>query len=141
LQLLDREGSVVAGEQVVHLLGFTPQLTATQRAAVDRLLRDFAATPFSPPTRAEWETAGAELIGYLIESGRLVRVSPDVLFSGEGYAKLVEWTQHLLDEGGEVTVAMLRDRFATSRKYALAFLEHLDERKITRRVGDVRVKY
>jgi selenocysteine-specific elongation factor len=141
LELLDREGSVAVGEHIVRLPEFTPRLTSSQCATVDRLLRDFAAAPFSPPTRAEWETAGPELIGYLIESGRLVRVSPDVLFSGEGYAKLVEWTQHLLDEGGEVTVAMLRDRFATSRKYALAFLEHLDERKITRRIGDVRVKY
>jgi selenocysteine-specific elongation factor len=40
-----------------------------------------------------------------------------------------------------VTVAQFRDRFQTSRKYALAVLEHLDERKITRRVGDARVLY
>jgi selenocysteine-specific elongation factor len=29
--------------------------------------------------------------------------------------------------------------FATSRKYAQALLEHLDEQRITRRVGDERV--
>ncbi len=141
LQLLEHEGTVAAGEQSVRLPDFAPKLTGTQRATVDRLLRDFAAAPFSPPARQEWEAAGADLTGYLIESGQLVRVSPDVLFSHEGYTKLVEWTQRRLDEGGEVTVATLRDQFATSRKYALAFLEHLDERKITRRVGDVRVKY
>jgi selenocysteine-specific elongation factor len=29
--------------------------------------------------------------------------------------------------------------FATSRKYAQALLEHLDDQRITRRVGDERV--
>jgi len=33
----------------------------------------------------------------------------------------------------------MRDMFGTSRKYALAFLGHLDEKRITRRVGDERV--
>jgi selenocysteine-specific elongation factor len=38
-----------------------------------------------------------------------------------------------------MTVAQVRDRFNTSRKYALALMEHLDEQKVTRRVGDERV--
>jgi selenocysteine-specific elongation factor len=38
-----------------------------------------------------------------------------------------------------MTVAQVRDEFNTSRKYALAIMEHLDERRITRRVGDERV--
>jgi selenocysteine-specific elongation factor len=38
-----------------------------------------------------------------------------------------------------MTVAQVRDAFNASRKYALAIMEHLDERKITRRVGDERV--
>jgi selenocysteine-specific elongation factor len=42
-------------------------------------------------------------------------------------------------EKGQVTVADLRDRFDTSRKYALGFLEHLDRIHVTRRVGDARV--
>ncbi len=141
LQRLESEGEIATTETVVRLPAFSPRLSPKERAAVDHLLRDFEASPFSPPTRAEWEELGNELIGYLIDTGRLVRVSPDVLFSGEGYMKLVEWTTRLLAEGGELTVATLRDQFSTSRKYALAFLEHLDERKITRRVGDARVKY
>jgi selenocysteine-specific elongation factor len=32
----------------------------------------------------------------------------------------------------------VRDRFKTSRRYALAFLEHLDATGITIREGDVR---
>jgi selenocysteine-specific elongation factor len=141
LGLAASEGILTTTEVLVQRTGFSPRLTLKQRAAAADLLRAFDAAPWSPPARAEWEAAGADLIGYLIESGRLVRVSADVLFGSEAYAKLVEWTTRTLDGGGEVTVALLRDQFATSRKYALAFLEHLDERKITRRVGDVRLKY
>jgi selenocysteine-specific elongation factor len=40
---------------------------------------------------------------------------------------------------GSMTVAQVRDQFGTSRKYALALMERLDELKITKRVGDERV--
>jgi selenocysteine-specific elongation factor len=45
----------------------------------------------------------------------------------------------MLQAGAEVTVAVLRDRLQTSRKYALALLEHFDTARVTRRVGDRRV--
>jgi selenocysteine-specific elongation factor len=37
-----------------------------------------------------------------------------------------------------ITVAEFRDQFNTSRRYALAFLEHLDAVGITLREGDIR---
>jgi selenocysteine-specific elongation factor len=40
---------------------------------------------------------------------------------------------------GNITLAQTRDLFGTSRKYAQALLEHLDETGVTRRVGDERV--
>ncbi len=46
--------------------------------------------------------------------------------------------QHIKDKG-EITVAQVRDMFGTSRKYALALMEHLDSQRVTRRVGDVRL--
>ena len=49
-------------------------------------------------------------------------------------------TSHIKAQG-KVTLAEVRDLFKTSRKYAQALLEHLDEKKITRRIGDERVLY
>jgi selenocysteine-specific elongation factor len=43
-----------------------------------------------------------------------------------------------LEGRGEITVAEVRDLFATSRKYALALMEHLDRAGTTYRQGDVR---
>jgi selenocysteine-specific elongation factor len=141
LRQAEREQAIATTETSVRLADWSPRLSQTQQRQVDALLHEFRAEPFAPPGKAEWEPLGVELISYLIESGQLVRVSPDVLFDAAAFHKLVEWTVHILETNGEVTVANLRDHFGTSRKYALAFLEHLDERKTTRRVGDVRVKY
>jgi selenocysteine-specific elongation factor len=33
----------------------------------------------------------------------------------------------------------VRDQFNTSRKYAVGLLEYLDEKRVTKRVGDARV--
>jgi len=134
-------GALADDDSSARVPDWSPRLTDAQRRQVETLLRAFRREPFTPPTRAEWEPLGTELIGYLIDSGQLVRVAPDVLFDAAAYHKLVEWTERILETNGEVTVAALRDHFGTSRKYALALLEHLDERKITRRVGDVRVRY
>ena len=40
---------------------------------------------------------------------------------------------------GSITVAQVRDLLGASRKYALAFMEYLDEQRITKRMGDIRV--
>ena len=47
-------------------------------------------------------------------------------------------TEHFR-ENGKITIAEVRDLLETSRKYALAFMEHLDQIRVTRRVGDDRI--
>jgi selenocysteine-specific elongation factor len=43
-----------------------------------------------------------------------------------------------ISKNGQVTAAEVRDLFGTSRKYALALLEHLDAIGVTIRDGDFR---
>jgi selenocysteine-specific elongation factor len=47
--------------------------------------------------------------------------------------------QETIRTQGSLTLASFRDQFNTSRKYATAFLEHLDSIGITLRKGDFRV--
>ncbi len=55
----------------------------------------------------------------------------------EGKKALVTY----LNEHGEVTVADVRELWSTSRKYAVPLLEFFDQQKITRRMGDKRIKF
>jgi selenocysteine-specific elongation factor len=54
---------------------------------------------------------------------------------------MYQWILQTIDETGSVSVAQMRDRFGTTRKYALAVLEYLDSKRITRRQDDVRVRF
>ncbi len=69
----------------------------------------------------------------------MVKVADGVVFSASAYKEMVDKVMAYVKEHGKVTLAEVRDLFGTSRKYVLALMEHLDEQKVTRRVGDERV--
>jgi selenocysteine-specific elongation factor len=117
--------------------GFTVQLSRTQRTAVDRLMDAFASAPYTPPSYKEAaEMAGEDVLTMLIESGELLRVSPDVLLTPSVFREFAEGTANLLAAEGRITIKSFRDQFNTSRKYAQAVLEYYDNLGITRRTGD-----
>ena len=125
-----------AGGQIA-LPGHAVHWSRTQRAAIDRLMAMFAAAPFTPPSVKEAAAiVGDDVLTALVELGELRQVSPEVLLAPEPFAALVEETRRRLAETGRISVRDLRDRFNTSRKYALAVLEHFDSLGITRRDGD-----
>lgn len=135
-----REGALAATPTAVRLADFQVELRPEQRQAVERLLDAFRAHPYAPPTLQQAEEGvGPELLDHLIESGALVKVSDEVLFEAATREEMERRVVEYLAEHGQITVAELRDLFDTSRRYALSFLEDLDRRRVTRRVGDLRV--
>jgi selenocysteine-specific elongation factor len=107
---------------------------------VHELLIRFRHQPYATPSFKESVTAvGEEVLGVLVARGDLVQVSADVLFLPETYEEMVARVQAHIERGGSITLAQTRDMFGTSRKYAQALLEHLDETGVTKRVGDARV--
>ncbi len=127
----------------IRLPGFIPTFTAAQQQQVEQLLRQFREHPYTPPGRTESEAiVGAEALAALIEQGRLVKLgssSDAVLFLRENYEEAIAKLVAYLREHGKMTAAEARDVLATTRKYILPLLEHMDERRITRRVGDERI--
>jgi selenocysteine-specific elongation factor len=123
----------------VALAGFRPEPSTSQQAAIDRVMGQVAAAGFSPPSVKELTDAlGSEVYAFLVASGALVSVSPEVAFGAEAYGTLVRGVCGLLAREGQATVARIRDEFGSSRKYILALLEHLDARGMTVRDGDIR---
>jgi selenocysteine-specific elongation factor len=115
-------------------------LSTAGRDDADRLVHRVEAAGATPPTVRDLAEAGfaAELIRAVCAEGRLVRVSPDVVFA----PALVERAEELLRTGARppgITISAFRERLGTTRKYALPLLEYFDSRGVTRRVGDVRV--
>lgn len=138
LQRFLDEGMIAEAGAAVRRPAHQAQLTQAQQAKVKSFLQSLAKNPFAPPGDLALEP---DLLNLLIEQRQVVKASDDVVFSASAYGEMVRRVTSHLKTNGRVTLAEVRDMFDTSRKYALALLEHLDRAKITRRVGDERVLY
>jgi selenocysteine-specific elongation factor len=131
--LLSERGGIVW--RTGHEIRFTPQ----QKAQVERLLTKFAKNPFSPPSVKEAQAeAGEDLFAALVDMGELTLVSPDVVFRKSDYERMMAMVQQHFEREESLTAAQFRDQLNTSRRYVLAFLEHLDAIGVTVREGDAR---
>ena len=79
------------------------------------------------------------MLGVLIFEGKVVKVSDNIVFASSAFMDMTDKIKLWLEENGEITVADVRDMFGTSRKYALALMDYLDQEHVTRRIGDSRV--
>jgi selenocysteine-specific elongation factor len=139
LASLEREGVVAREGNTLRLAGHRISLGEREEEA-QRLVAAVEADEPTPPTARELVAAGypRELVDACVATGRLVRVSEDVVLSPR-FARHAEETAR--EEAGRpegLTVSRYRELLGTSRKYALPMLGWLDERGITRREGDVR---
>ena len=133
LSLLKEDGPLISLPS--HRIRFTAQ----QQNQVDLLFKQFKSNEYSPPSVKECQSQiDEQLYNALVDMGLLMQVSPEVVFSQQGYQSMVTGIKALIESQGAITAAQVRDHFDTSRKYALALLEHLDSIGFTIREGDSR---
>ena len=89
---------------------------------------------------AEPSATGATRAAHLLlKRGDTVRLANGLFATTETAEATLEKIKSICREEGEITLAGLRDRLSTSRKYAQAWLEYSDTVGVTRRIGDTRV--
>ena len=94
----------------------------------------------------ELRRAGAEppvmdktpTVRLLLKRKEAVELGSGLFGSREAAESVLEEIKSACREEGEISLAGLRDRLGTSRKYAQAWLEYSDAIGVTRRTGDVR---
>jgi selenocysteine-specific elongation factor len=134
------EGLLADEGASVRLPSHAIKLTPAQRQQVESLLDRFRRRPYATPSVKEsLEALGEEVLNVLLKRGELVPVGPDVLFLPETYEQMVGRIRVRIEREGSITLSEVRDMFGSSRKYAQALLEHLDETGVTKRVEDRRV--
>ena len=99
------------------------------------LERRLLAAGHEPLSEAELQAATAELKA-LRAAGRAVRVGRSMYAHPDALAAVRERVEKIIATEGAITLARLRDELGTSRKYALALLEHLDAARVTLRLPD-----
>ena len=118
------------------LPGYQVEIPAETRQTIDKAVAALREGGYSPPTE---DLPPPDVLAYMAGRGMVEITRGGVVFDAGVYQDMVQQVRKFVEANGEITLAQTRDLFGTSRKYAQAFLEHLDEQRITRRVGDSRV--
>jgi selenocysteine-specific elongation factor len=134
------EGVVSASGSNLRVPDFAVVFKLAEQRSIDALIRQFRSAPWNTPSIKEAEQmVGTDVLAALIDLGQLIKLGDEVLLLPETYQSAVDQIRAHLGTNKTITVAQVRDRFNTSRKYALALMEYLDAHGITKRVGDERV--
>ena len=122
---------------------------SSHRAALPRHLNEVAERmmallehkALNPPARKELvpNRDAQQTLAFLVEQGRVVQISPDVVLLRETYERMKSVVLDVISKNGRATVSQLREQLQTSRRVMVPFLEKLDRDGSTRRIGDQRV--
>ncbi|MCB0006026.1 MAG: selenocysteine-specific translation elongation factor [Anaerolineales bacterium] len=130
---------LTSNDALVQRPGFAVTFTPQQQARIDRHLAALERAGVNSPSVKEARAElGDEIYLALVDLKMLQPISGEVVYTTEVYQSVCGQIVNFLESHGAISAAEVRDLLQTSRKYAIALLEHLDERRITRRVDDRR---
>jgi selenocysteine-specific elongation factor len=132
----------------VRLGTHRPTLSGAEEALKAKIEAAYREAGFQPSTpdgvlaglQADRKLAQA-VFRRMVDDGVLVKVKEDIFLHRERYQELRERVLAHFRSQPRINVGMMKDLFGVSRKYAIPFLEHLDDTRVTRRQGDERVPY
>ncbi|MBI2562068.1 MAG: selenocysteine-specific translation elongation factor [candidate division NC10 bacterium] len=148
LARLTEAGMIAVERDKVRLAAHRPTLSAAEEEFKAKIETAYRAAAFQPPTpegvlgslQAERKLLQA-VFHRMVDDGILVKVKEDIFLHREHYQQLRERVLAHFQAQSSINVGTMKDLFGVSRKYAIPFLEHLDDVRITRRQGDERVPY
>ena len=133
------EGVIAREGPVLRMAGHRVSLGDREPEA-ERLVEAVTAGEPTPPTVGDLEGGGfaRDLIDACVSTGRLARVSADLVFTPEFLERAEEVARAESSSSHGLTVSRFRELLGTTRKYALPILASFDAVGLTRRDGDVR---
>jgi selenocysteine-specific elongation factor len=145
---LTEAGQVSQDRDRVRLAKYRPQLSATEAVLKDRLESLYRRAGFQPPTlevalkEAREDRKVAQAVFFrLVEEGIVIKIKDDLYLHRDSYEQAKALLLAHLAQHSSISVPTFKDLLGVTRKYAIPYLEHFDQVKLTRRQGDERVLY
>jgi len=147
LGVLRDKGMISLTDTIAAIAGFSVRFTPAQEDIQSRLIKIYSSAGYDAPSPDELEamfsksekTGLEQVVGSMTTGGGLIVISPQISWLRGVFDAAVGKLRIHFESNGELTLAECRDLLGTSRKYALAFLEFLDGRQVTKKTGDTRV--
>jgi len=137
---------VKVNEQNVSLWDFKVELSEEQEKIRKQIMDLYNSNKYNPPKYKDLSTILKlqekilePIYNTLIDSGELIRVDLETVFSKEAIKDAKELVVDYIKKNKSIQLGEFRDLLGTSRKYAMAILDYFDQIKITRRVEDKRI--
>ena len=81
-----------------------------------------------------------QIIVDLAKEGKIIKLTNDYYIHKTHYDKAIDVIRKWIESNDKMKMSELRDELGTSRKYAILILEYTDSKRITKMVGEYRVK-
>lgn len=147
LELLVNSDKIKIHGNFVSLPNFTIEYNEEQKLIRENIIKRFKTEKYSPPKYSELEAEESDKRNFkmvfdcLLDEAIIIKVAEDCFFLVENYDKVKNLIVKFIEDNGSITLSQLRDELNTSRKYAMALIEHFDNIKLTKRLEDKRIFY
>ncbi|MBN1969971.1 MAG: selenocysteine-specific translation elongation factor [Candidatus Delongbacteria bacterium] len=146
IETLEKENSIKIRDKYISIYNFEPVYNNEQKNLMDKIYSyydtnsyvcDEISKIFSLFCKTEKEFR--DILSILIENGKLKKTDDIHYFSDRGFENLLDFLNNTTEKNGNVSIKDMTECFSSSRKHIIPILEFLDQAKITKREGDVRI--
>jgi len=145
LNELLKRGIITASGSTVAAAGFLAQYSDTHSDMRNSMIKAYQEAGFEAPstddimTQFKDKKQAKQVLSDLFKEGILVKLNPGAYLYKDHYEKAMALLRNHYKTHDTLSLAEFRDLLGTSRKYVLLILDYLDQQKITKLQGDVRV--
>ncbi len=142
------EKVIKQNNETISLYDFQIQYSSEQKEIKNYIEELFKSSKFNILKRQEiydnlkYENNNIEkVISALIDEGILIKIKEDMIIHNDSYQRCIKLVTQHIKTNQAITLSEFRDMIGSSRKYAMAILEYLDNKKITIRKGNKRLLF
>ncbi|MEI6856085.1 selenocysteine-specific translation elongation factor [Psychrilyobacter sp.] len=145
LSKLEDDKVIKVNSSLVSLFDFEIKLSTNQEKIKNTILKTYKNNAYKPPKYEELSKLAGDpkelkrVFDMMVLLGKLKFIEKDIFLIDSDYNNLVMIINQLGEDGKEIALPDVKAKMDTSRKYLVAYLEHLDKIGITKRVDNARV--
>ncbi|MCS5421122.1 MULTISPECIES: selenocysteine-specific translation elongation factor [Psychrilyobacter] len=145
LSKLEDDKVIKVNSGLVSAFDFEIKLSKNQEKIKEIILKTYKDNGYKPPKYEELSKLTSDpkelkrVFDMMVLLGKLKFIEKDVFLLDSDYNNLMMVINQLGEGGKEIALPDVKGKIDTSRKYLVAYLEHLDKVGVTKRVDNARV--